>query len=316
VTLDPTMFGQAELINATRLKDLLAKGNVKGPYVWTGRSLEPVELLAVNKEPPSTIEILKPDGQLDWQPYVSGRQVWLSQNGILSIGANTGGDGLRFLDIDINPLEIDFLEFDFASSKIGGKNAVDVFFSGKTTLPDHMSAISENRATIELKDTAENEFQKVRVRLSQCWRWFCFSRINQIALGLPHAEDVRIRNLRLVSAARLTPSIDSGIEVSSTGDRLVSNTPVTLRLKSRVEDAVSVRVEVGQRNFFFDNFANADMPDVRTLIVKAPEAVVDLEPALLNEVGYYQVRAIGIDKDGATIGEYSDSLTFYIQNPQ
>ncbi len=79
---------------------------------------------------------------------------------------------------------------------------------------------------------------------------------------------------------------------------------------NQVDNCARVKLEFSKPNYFFDNFATASHDVVLTsMIVDGTSGKNVINSQLFPVSGYYQIRAIALNKDGINTGEWSDPMT-------
>lgn len=309
ITFEPVMFGPADKIDGTRLKDLLAREPAPKVFVWHSqdRSLRPV---AISKA--SRPALLPADLSLSrsaWRPYSRGHALARASGQALELLHVKNGDGIRADALQIDPAAAGFLEFELSvPASLPPPLPVTVGWRGASPAGE-----TEPFACRNLVPAPGGASTTCRVRLSDRWRWFADGRIESLFLLLPDLPSARISGLRLRADEEVMPAIEI-LSLPCSPQGVYDAAAGALRLRARprqVSGARAVRVEISKTNFFFDTFGDSEAAAAvaTTRIASAPDYELALSPADLPATGYYQLRARCLDDSGAPLGEFSDCMT-------
>jgi len=334
LTFDPIMYGAADKINDTRFKECLTEPGVRGPLVWNGgtKSFDEVRLLPQaseelssaskyynllsNASPASRVVARNGTGHMPF--HVRGRASCRIAGDKLVLEHVNAGDELVFTELDLSPLQIDFLRLG-----IKVKNAVGPLALGAT-----WNNNSSNRAEIAVSPEASGRSVMTNLRFSHYWRWYSSPAIRELAVELPPCEAVEIEGLTLVPSKVLMPSIRVANEQASPAGvyRLSGSGLLDLDLEPNQASGSGsaqggdgelpansrfLEIEISKPNFFFANFADDKQ-------AAAVGSRVRLEPGRtsyrlnggnLPVNGFYDVRCRVLSGDGKPASEYSNPVT-------
>lgn len=291
ITFEPILFGPAEYTNAQRLKATV--GNTK-TFVWSSHEKQFMPLSFDNFDQSAAtnlpIQLLATNALNNrWHPYHIGQQ--FNTNGdMISATDCKPGDGIRFSNLQINPLNYDYLVFDFQT-----KDNQPVEFKAAWGA-DGLASIATNGSS--------SQFQTVYMPLSHYWRWFTNKHVNELNLLLPTIADIRIRNVRLLPGSLIAPTLKLQSAVSDTTGVYNVETKDKLQFAVTNPGADKVAIEISKPNFFFENFSGLDQSAVVDKTIALAGNSFLLEGSYFDKPGYYQVRAVlpnGITSDSITI---------------
>ncbi|HEY9786190.1 MAG TPA: hypothetical protein V6D17_12355, partial [Candidatus Obscuribacterales bacterium] len=313
ITFDPILFGPFDRLNAARFRDAVAGEG--GAVVWTGRAsgLIPIAY-PPRRHDVRSLPLSTESGAQSWQAYSPGRQTLSVADGVIRCSDPQEGDGVRFsLPKEISPLDYDFLEFELYARGAADGAHVCGHWSGESPLPEEFRRKLKTAARSPLPEAARQKFARVRIRLSQYWSWFCFSRISSVAVGLPPCAEACIRKVSLVPAADLVPGLSIASAIETNEGVVSANTfPLELSIDCQVAGAREVELQIGKPNFFFENFQEDDSVPVDCNVrIPATRKRFALTRNVLQGSGYRQIRARVIDKSGKQ-GEFSDAITLEV----
>lgn len=310
ITFDPVVFGSPTYINATRFKSTLANKNSIGPFIWNGSEFARTDLGNNFNE---RVILLSQQSQSasDNQPRIVGRASYRIQNGVYDFQAANAGDGIRFDNLDLNPLACDVLAFDLATETGSGPRTIKAYWN-QAMLDDNWN--NSAQAEINLDNAKPNQFQTVYLRLSANWHWFADGKIDNITLALFPGERISVKNIYLLPASLTAPQllVINGQE-KQVGVYKCGNAPTWFAASaSQISDAKSVNVEISKPDHFFDNLQSSQNPNLAiSQFMHLPVAnnTFLLPESALAKTGFYQLRARALDFAGKPLREYSDPIT-------
>lgn len=78
----------------------------------------------------------------------------------------------------------------------------------------------------------------------------------------------------------------------------------------QIEGGANVKLEFSKPNYFFDDFARRSEDAVLTsMVVDGTSSKHVVNGQLFPASAYYQIRAIALNKDGISLGTWSDPVT-------
>lgn len=324
LTFDPVMFGNADVIDSSRLKEELFAGSVAGCYVWNaaGNRFDATRfdyrvsspgaagaLISAGaggdcREP---VRSLPGDDLLNgWVPCTATGASFIAKQGVLSIDNPAADDGFT-KRVNLDPLDIDFMELTLDLPKAApGSPVVSVAWNGAScdgmTQPVAVPAAMRSGCT------------KVLVPLSTYWRWYAAGTVQSLTMRFQHVPSATIKSISFLPASRVAPCLSmKGAARSMRG--VYEQVPGSAELTfdgTRVTGAAAVELEVSRPDCFFEN-----------RLERAPEAAVmpqrltraglkgaqSLDYFALSTHAYYQIRARCLDRNGAPCGIFSDPVT-------
>ncbi len=324
LTFDPMLFGPEQYVNASRLRRQLADASVIPCFfVWSSCDKRFVSVPPSNHEEsksgvcfemPSFLRTASARAQGGSAvPYADGHAKFSFGQDNLVAYSVLAGDGVRLSGVKINPLDCDFLEFQYKS-----KGHLPVRFAAKWK-GDRCNEKSYEQEILPLcvayKDAPSSPevWSTVRIRLSKYWRWFAAPSVTEVQLLLPPQDEMELRNLKLVSDSALVPVIRvKGATENTVGCFDLTRHAVLQTDTGSIPGATNVQFELSKCNFFFDNYDEVHEQSAVQRIerVKGTAAQFILHLKDLESSGYYQVRVRALDSFGNALGEYSDPVTF------
>lgn len=340
LTFDPLLFGPSQFVNSDRLHRRVAGPDVvPAAFVWSSgdKQFEKVTFAPVDSHAPDlcfsmpqsgaprqSISSTAPNAPImpdigsparvavgEAMPYTDGHAKFSTQDNVLSARAVLQGDGIRLSGKEINPLDYDFLQFDYQakSEKLVRFSVKWKGLGAKETLLKETEP--ESVAYRDSAPVSSGKWTTARIRLSKHWRWFVAPTVTELQLLLPLTADIKIRDLRLVSARGVAPVVRSMTAESSVGCVPFSNGMKVNADATRVIGATSFEVQISKCNYFYDNYEEAKEAAAvaATRTYQHTKADVILTDRDMPEDGYYQVRVRALDRQGRPVGEFSDALT-------
>lgn len=341
LTFDPRLFGPDEFVNSERLKRCLSKKNVSGPFLWSdshkgfiltkldplqnsnsppllkfdivaskrARGFEGAEVRGSDQSPVSSLSSVRQT----IEPYTHGHAQYLFDDGIIKAQAVAPGDGLRLYDLNVNPLNFDFLEFEVRT--IPAKLQLTFEASWKGEVPVSAGSLKfrfpQALAKKTVRTFSQEQFETVRIRLSHYWRWYTAGTIREITLKLPEIRSLEIRRMKLVKAQLLVPELRVLGKAAGNDGTYIITGPLSLLVNTeRLANAHSIKLQISKPNFFYDHFSpeNQLSAVAKSLCFPGKQKQLSLDISQFPVSGYYDLRTCALDKNGRQLGEYSDSI--------
>jgi hypothetical protein len=328
----PTVYGPANLINATRFRQCIAEHYPVCLWSSETNTLSSIKINAGDRSAPPIVPALNSATNgfsvPSLAPQTIDHQVVSTDRSSILLRDVKADDGIRIDNLNLPTIDYDFLEFDarFAGGarertiKVSwtpaqqGSSVVDgaVGCATKVLAADN-SAPSSDHAGI-----AAARWVHVRVRLSNYWRWFAEPKISSLFLQPGVATTAELRNIRVVADRTITPQLSLvGPQENASGYRELPQPPLTVRVDARgVEGAATACVEITKPNFFFDSFEQSDDSSaVGATIPVGLNGDVTIKDAMFKKAfsgdGFYQIRVRCFDARRKPVGEPSDPLSVH-----
>lgn len=334
ISFEPVMFGPNGLINASRLREVAAKG--VPIFVWSTaeNKLRPLKsniggARAASDSPSAATEpiTLFPSRNEAISGGATPAQVSLesvshgqlsTDKGVLRLTQIKSDDCVAVRDVNVPASQYDFLEL-HARFKGGLKTReVRVAWTapGQELTPD---VVLKQSASEKVK--TDDPTQTIVVNLSHRTQWHICSRIANLYVFPDVADSAEIIDIRLLPAPYAAPLLNvSDVDESAVGIHEVSNKSLLLKFEKRFVAGVDkLQLQVSKPNCFFDNFTKygADDPVARTVDfvgTKTEAAIHDkLFKACFPAKGNYQLRLVCLDSAGNAVGAPSDEVTIKIK---
>jgi hypothetical protein len=298
-TFEPATYGDADLIDASRLRRLLADpGNLL--YVWDRDkfSLEPLFLKNETAEQPPAEQILFP---------AAGSK----SNLTLAPGAVALSPDINRPAIDIDAIRVELTEA--SKDKIADENSTLQlsYPSGTITLP----------LAKTIKTATDGAFL---FQLSEHKNWLKQGVVKKLSLeanGISQPIEIKkISALRIASAQPLLQADARDLLEGPDGIcRVRGARPSFSYDVSGVAGAVGAVCEVSKPDSWFEHYSGTlrdTSPSANALHVvpfnRTRGRNILLSFAGLKDHGFYQIKIAAVDKDGKVLGYFSDPLNFQI----
>jgi hypothetical protein len=306
-TFDPEMYSPEYKMNAQRFKSLASSG--AEIFVWSSENRKFNKVVYAG----ATAADFKITPGSQMQGIKTGGKAGLlsiEQDG-LAFDRNDGTQGIQLAQLQLNPLKDDFAVIEIKTESLPGegKKQIDAFISASADAQRHISAVT-------LPETGKGQFQTIYVPLSSNWKWFQNSTINDLFLTMPSGNSV-VKSLRIQPEERCRPQITvAGLSVNENGSYwCAGNDKAQISVDaSAMENVADITLEVSKANYFFDNFKDDQISVAvdKKLQLKGSKAEHLLNRADFAGAGFFQIRAIARDKNGAQMGAPSACISFSV----
>ncbi len=322
-TFDPVLFGDRNLIDGARLRSLinqsLLSSSIKGPYVWD-RQKKSFELIPQDHSKENTSLEFKLNESLqrsEITPYTYGRAKYSFANGALTVRDLKDEDGILLTCDQLSPLAYSYLKISFKSSN----NKIKLPFLLRWQADANSKAVAENQDSSNSCSYVLNPdfnagpetLRTALIPIGRQWRWYAQSKISQLGIFLPAVKEITISKLELLAASEVCPQIILSESANNYG---VISCKAPLKVELQSKTAESLKLQVSKREFFFENMQDSESADAVgfEIVKKGPATRLELPEKAFNGSGYYQLRAVGLDKSGRKTGDYCDAVSIWV-NP-
>lgn len=227
----------------------------------------------------------------------------------------TPNDGFIIQQLDIDPLQADFLEFDLKCEPFDMVVPLFINWHGVNA-----NTQDENQVMFGFSPSRDKPVHKMRVRLSHYWRWLTGGKIDAIVVRLFSSNKIAVGNVRLVHESELVPKIELVNEKQSpNGEYFVNRKNLLFRFDNRgVRGGLKTEIEITKDNYFFDNFLfGSNVSEIgRRLSAPQLKGLGQLDSSMFPKKAYYEIRSRMIGPDNYFVGEYSDPVTIFMQEAQ
>jgi len=328
ITFSPILFGNADLINTQRFKQELLRTDLLGCYVWRQDKLTFEQMENLRKAPlaeaAAPFIIPLPQQKNILFPFNQQSGLWEATKDGVSIAQCEKGAGFVVGPIDINPLAYDFIDITATIKPSVTSRQITAFWQGTCTddkqCPEiKAEALEQSQIQPPFKEMYRSPIKQChyRIALSRYWRWFTEGAIKRLGIEMPPAESIIIRNISLWSDAHIVPRLAVVAQQSdNTGVYSMGQKGLVLQVDAnQVDNCAMIKLQFSKPNYFFDNFTTAHQYAIgqdavlTSMIVHGCSGKNIISSQLFPASAYYQVRAIALNKDGASAGEWSDPLT-------
>ncbi|PZM85356.1 MAG: hypothetical protein DKT66_04000 [Candidatus Melainabacteria bacterium] len=306
-TFDPEMYSPEYRMNAQRFKSLASSG--AEVFAWSSekRQFNKVEFAG------GTARDFKITPGNQMQGIKTGGKAGLlsiEQDG-LAFDKNDGTQGIQLSQLHLNPLKEDYAVIEVKTESLpgGGKKQINAFVSANAEEQRQISSVT-------LTESGKEPFQTIYVPLSSNWKWFEKPTINDLFLTMPSGNSV-VKSLRIQPEERCRPQVTvAGLSVNENGTYWCAGddkAQVSVDA-STMGNVADITLEVSKANYFFDNFKDDQISVAvdKKLQIGGSTAQRTLSRKDFTGAGFFQIRAIARDKNGAQIGTPSACITFSV----
>jgi protein O-mannosyl-transferase len=293
VTFEPITFGSADLINASRLRRLMAESNRYHITRWdsTRQILVPLNLV---KEPVN-------------------KQIQGSDN----TDSRTAGNESFLVSppIDVPAVSVDFVDIQTESDKKASPD--DIIVMSWNTPSDPI--FRESRTLAQAVENGKHN----RFAVSEHKNWIGSEKIHQLKFDLPNG--MTIGKLTLSSGENLIPTISPDLTAPEVAGRTVAedvggvSRPGTqigpfIYDVSKVTGADHAVIEISNADSWFEHYSGTFRDTAlskEALISKSlnkKSGQFSLPAKELNRPGFYEIRVCAVDKAGKLCGFPSDPI--------
>lgn len=338
LTFDPPLFGNSDLINATRFKQIASSGQSGGVYVW-----QPGEQNFKRVSFDDSVESVQPDtaagranelstankqSATQWSPCTANGATFQQTPVGLRLDNASPGDGLKIAALNLSPLAVDYAVVTVSDenepmSKVrarpepipgsGGQRQM-ARQSLQATWHGASGEGSTESVAVPLRRHA-GENVTVTIPLSHYWRWYAAGTIDSIAIRMSKPGSLTVRDVRFINSSSISPSWTLEHTQFSTRGVIESLSPgAAIHFDgSRIAASESIEVQVSKPNFFFDQEDELIKSHSvwRRLSLAGNQPVLPLAQLALPEHAYYQLRARSLDCAGRPLGDWSDAVTIH-----
>jgi len=305
IVFDRVFTEPDQVINSSRFKTALSDTGVSGPYLWQNNIFQLIPL--------SKSKINEIDVDLSKQAIVhpanaitngipSGKQNAITINNLPLI------EYIEIHDLAINPLDIDFVQFELSLNnwKPGPHYAVAAW--------NTIDPIQEKHGIATVVYSGAKS-QLITVPLSHYWRWYASTKINSLILILPSEQQATISNIKFLKADSIAPQISfKADEYQPLGIFHLDDGKATLFVDStKIKGSEKCIIQRSKPNYFFDSFTGdkQEYAVANSQYISAAQGSLVITNKDLETSGYYQFRCRALSHDGKPLGSWSEALTLY-----
>lgn len=324
LTFDPILFGDESQVNGQRLRDTVSSQKKTTLRIWNSKSkhFEEASITgspSLGQNSSSARSLTVPSAAAEITPYALNHARYKYEDGALKISQPNNGDGILLSDLHLNPFNIGYVKVKFRSDS----NNIKLPFELRW-LPAQAEAMNSSSSAPDWKDEnsvrtvllPEEGFEKegsadrtVLLPVGRKWRWYSSQQIKDLALILPACSEISIREISLLPAEAVAPTVKvTGAECNNSGAYVMSKS-FALNISSK--DSKTFEIQLSKNNHFFENFDASNEALAVETTIPANTKPLALSSAQLKGPGYYQIRARALDKNAKPIGDFSDTVTIW-----
>ncbi|MBA3992531.1 MAG: hypothetical protein C0469_03320 [Cyanobacteria bacterium DS2.3.42] len=305
ITFEPVTFGDANLINRTRFKQLLADKNLLGVFVWQQNSQKLVAMKEWRRD------ALDPTSQS--VPLKSGRCTLKDRR-----------DSMNSPVIDVPSTDFDFvdLELKVDGSKSKKQNSSNILLLSWTGAVNPMNGAARQIA-LPLRQT--NTFEKYRFSVGELKTWIGEGRITglQIDTSLKPIT-IDLKSAQLTNASDEIPDLkvlpECNSFIDSNGTIYIKSTLGPLSYDAtKIKNAKSVRYEISAPDSWFEHYSGTLRDTGPSQHISDSGKLKDLSSSnltinlnALKVPGFYELRIMALDADDKVIGYVSNPINFQL----
>lgn len=129
ITFDPILFGDSELINTTRLKQILSSSKSPPIFVWNfaKRQFDEVSIAAASS---NALEIRMPDSTVNVLPSTGNSADLTISGNSMHVSKCTGSSAIRISPMSLSPLDADYLQLSIRGRLSAKSDFIRVHWKG------------------------------------------------------------------------------------------------------------------------------------------------------------------------------------------
>ena len=307
ITFEPVTFGDANLINRTRFKQLLADKNLMGVFVWQQNIQKLVPMKEWRRD---ALEATSQSVQL--KPGHATLKV--------------REDSLNSPVIDVPSTDFDFvdLELKVEGAQSKGQNSGNILLLSWTGEVNPMTG-GGRQIALPLRQT--NKHEKYRFSVGELKTWISEGRITGLQI------DTSLKPVTLdLKSAQLTNAVDEipELKVSPQCDSYTdSNGTIYIKTSlgplsydaTKIKNAKSVRYEISAPDSWFEHYSGTLRDTGPSQHIADTGKLADLSSSdlimnlnALKVPGFYELRIMALDADDKVIGYVSNPVNFQLSS--
>ncbi|MBX9689335.1 MAG: glycosyltransferase family 39 protein [Candidatus Obscuribacterales bacterium] len=304
LSFEPPTYGDPDLINIDRLRDLEAKQETEITYWDMSRKL-------LVKFIPQKAEALNLNFPL--------------QDLNEAIKANAERNSAIVIDSPL--LKLPSLAVDFVVCKLSKNNSANGLLTLYWTSENFPSFSAERSLNLPIKPPSEEQLYFFPV--SEHKSWLCSNKIERLRLQFPPTykpahDDAAgpLTELRIISGEKLIPKLKADTENMAEGlDGIYRPLKDEIELSadaSKLEGSSQILLEISKANSWFEHYSGTlrdqkPSKETRLSLSRAGQKVTfKLKRSDFPESAYYELRCFALDKTGKVIGFCSNPLNLQI----
>ncbi len=248
----------------------------------------------------------------------------VERDGSVALHDMVGETKIKFSGLDLFPLDFDFLSLRVSTRPLEGSGPGSALplAIGWNDSPAGIAygAISPSNSYIDSSVSAYTSSSTaapvLRIGLSQYWKWYRDLKIRNLELTCGQASRIELSDMALVKDIGIRPFLKPpSIEERSTGEFVLRDRRRRIAFDfdlNGVKPVAFVQFEVSQPDCFFENFPGSGGKLAMTRKLPVSTGGFTLPVSLLREGAYSQVRILCLDKEGRSLGAYSDPITVFL----
>ena len=302
-SFEPPTYGDTELINVSRLRNLLKE---KPEYQYCYWDIGSARLLNLNLDP-------QPAAPLSFA-LASLNDSLIKATDPLSSTIN-----INSAELQLNAASVDFVSCDLTLASLPEQKAnLNLFWASKN-FPEFSAA-----RCISLPAQFDGKQHTYVFPVSERKSWLAGEIIQQLRLQIPTPNGAsngpRLGQLKINSAEGLMPELKAqNMAVGLDGINRISEKKFEIRCDaSRIPGCQSIRLELSKPNSWFEHYSGTlrdrqfSEHALKNYSKDGSAASFDFTRADFPTAAYYELRAFALDKDGKVIGFCSDPVNLQI----
>jgi hypothetical protein len=339
VSFQRALVGPAEPVSSVRLKSELKSLHDRKAYFWevekSDYKVVHYDEATSNSEEETELDLATGPSQVGqaglWYPQPSSKAEYTKSGEAAVIALHKlndeGGDGIVIHGLDINPLDVDYVNLTLSMPHAPAACGVYLSFDDSedakapyVVKPQicRMFQVLDVRPGDPLKEKA------LKIKVSHFGDWFSFNRIRRLKLSFSNVPAVNLSRISLSDNRHLSPDFQvEGRQSSPNGEYFCDQHPVQFSVKtSMIPGAKVCRVDVSKVNQSWDTFVSTNVHGVDSVLNRSfmiplvdGKASFQLDPQVYAENGFYDVRVAILGEKDKFVSDWSDLITLYRPDP-
>ncbi len=301
LSFEPAMYGDSDLIRASRLKELLASDSSFPVYQWDRENLKLKKLsLSYNIAPRIIAEYKSTESQNQKIPGVPNSIVVSPR-------------------LDVPSLDAAFVELTISTPAGENREDLPLILYWNSDKEARFNPFKYLNGTVK-----QSGKQIIRINTSQHKKWVMAEKIGRFALACPgHEGAVGLDSIRVLSGAGLIPELKCPGKAPD--ERGIINLPPECKVLdlnfdvSTIAGAEKVLIEISNPNSWFEHYSGTfrdQSPSKHALGDKVIDELknerYEFDLSEIKQSGFYQIRLAGLDKNNEVRGYFSDPLVLQV----
>lgn len=319
ITFEPVTYGDSNLINRARLKEILADKNVAEIFLWNAAEQKLMPMQKTMPMMPMMPTKAAADFQKDAQNAEPSPKILELNNSGVFILQNS--DSLHSPEFSADSTAYDFLDIELKARA----NEMEPGALLLLTWRGSTNPIYDSIRQIAVPLIGGNEFHKYRFSVGELKSWVREGNITGIRLDTTQKPmQITVKSARLINAVDEIPhfslAADKNLKVDANGTTYTNtNLGPFAYDATQIKDAASIKFEVSSPDSWFEHYTGTlrdKGPSEHVSFseklpgLKGVNTYIDLTP--LKRSGFYEIRIQAFDTNGKPVGYVSNPINFQV----